>query len=107
MTGDDREPPFDRAYFASYTGGDDVLANEVLDLFFDNAPSYLDALTKAEGSDDWRAAAHRLKGAARSIGARPLARAAAEAETAPRPDQAAAVERVRAELDRLRAHLGR
>lgn len=107
MIGDDRETPFDRDHFTSYTGGDEVLANEVLDLFFENAPLYLADLRRAQGGDEWRAAAHRLKGAARSIGARPLAHAAAEAETAAPADQAAAAARLEVELKRLRTHLER
>lgn len=52
---------------------DDIdLEIEILSIFFDNVPNYI---TELEASDiaDWRAACHKLKGAARSIGAWSLA----------------------------------
>lgn len=78
MTG---EPPLDRSHLADYTGGDRELEREIIGLFLANLPSYLEAFERA-GEAEWRSAAHRLKGAARSIGARALAAAAAAAEEA-------------------------
>ncbi|SDD57825.1 Hpt domain-containing protein [Kordiimonas lacus] len=75
----DESVVLDREHLKGYTGGDAYLARDVLKIFLDNAPLYLDALSSAEG-DGWRSSAHKLKGAARGIGAWRLARAAERAE---------------------------
>ncbi|NVJ69526.1 MAG: Hpt domain-containing protein [Alphaproteobacteria bacterium] len=69
----------DVAHLDGYTGGDTELAREVLKIFIDNAPSYLADLGDAD-CQSWRSSAHKLKGAARGIGAWRLARAAERAE---------------------------
>lgn len=69
----------DHKHLTGYTGGDVELARQVLEIFADNAPTYLASL-KASDCDSWRQAAHKLKGAARGIGAWRLARAAERAE---------------------------
>ncbi|MFC3051257.1 Hpt domain-containing protein [Kordiimonas pumila] len=69
----------DISHLASFTGGDEELVNAVLDTFCNNAPKYLVALIEAPASD-WKASAHKLKGAARSIGAWRLAAEAERAE---------------------------
>lgn len=48
-------------------------------MFLEYAPKYLETLC-APGNDTWRSDAHKLKGAARSIGAWRLAREAERAE---------------------------
>nr|WP_281501709.1 Hpt domain-containing protein [Kordiimonas laminariae] len=50
-----------------------------MDIFVQNAPGYLVELSQAS-VDDWSALAHKLKGAARGIGAWRLARASERAE---------------------------
>jgi HPt (histidine-containing phosphotransfer) domain-containing protein len=57
-------PVFDRAHFDRMTGGDKTLQAEVKALFL----AQLDGLTAKLGEDDWRVAAHTLKGSARGIG---------------------------------------
>jgi HPt (histidine-containing phosphotransfer) domain-containing protein len=69
----------DRAHLAGFTGGDPSFEAQVLAIFLENAPSYLDALYQSDG-ENWKTTAHKLKGAARSIGAWRLARAAERAE---------------------------
>ncbi|NVJ97587.1 MAG: Hpt domain-containing protein [Alphaproteobacteria bacterium] len=75
----DEKVVLDRGHLNGYTGGDRELAKQVLEIFADNAPGYLDVLSAAD-CDNWRSAAHKLKGAARGIGAWRLARAAERAE---------------------------
>ena len=83
----------DLSHLAEFTAGDEELEQHVLGLFAEHAPKYLKDL-KAAGPDDWRSVAHKLKGAARSIGAWRLAR---EAERVERMGRAAAEEAKRSE----------
>ncbi|MFC4349649.1 Hpt domain-containing protein [Kordiimonas lipolytica] len=75
----DESVVLDRKHLVGYTGGDEYLARDVLKIFLENAPLYLDTLEAAEG-EGWRSSAHKLKGAARGIGAWRMARAAERAE---------------------------
>lgn len=77
----------DRAHLAGFTGGDPSFEKQVLGIFVDNAPGYLEILKACDG-DNWKSSAHKLKGAARSIGAWRLARAAERAERMPPPMKA-------------------
>ncbi|GHF26286.1 hypothetical protein GCM10017044_21510 [Kordiimonas sediminis] len=70
---------FDSTHFRDFTEGDPYLETDVLSIFIENAPTYLEAL-KSAGPGEWRTCAHKLKGAARSIGAWNLAREAERAE---------------------------
>ena len=67
---------FDRAHFDHMTGGDKALQAEVKALFL----TQLDGLKAKLGGDDWRIAAHTLKGSARGIGLSELAEACERAE---------------------------
>ncbi len=70
----------DLVHLAHFTMNDDALAAEVLELFVANAPKYLSQMRDAHSADDWRLAAHTLKGSARAIGAWKVACAAEAAE---------------------------
>ena len=66
------------------TGGDAQLAAEVLDEFLTTTRADIDALGEAcaaHVSDDVRRLAHRIRGAARAVGAQPLAEVAQRAES--------------------------
>ncbi|TNE66527.1 MAG: Hpt domain-containing protein [Alphaproteobacteria bacterium] len=69
----------DDRHLSGFTMGDEDLERQVLQIFSENAPGYLDTLKSAE-CESWKSDAHKLKGAARSIGAWRLARAAERAE---------------------------
>lgn len=69
----------DDQHLATFTGGDPGFETQILNIFLENAPEYLKALQGTDVSD-WKATAHKLKGAARSIGAWNLAREAERAE---------------------------
>jgi HPt (histidine-containing phosphotransfer) domain-containing protein len=72
--------PIDRAYLARFTLGSAALEREVLQLFADQVPLYLQALRAARVRKAWREAAHTIKGSASAVGARRLARFAELAE---------------------------
>jgi HPt (histidine-containing phosphotransfer) domain-containing protein len=95
--------PVDLVHLDRYTGGDRRLNAEILRLFDDQCQEMLAKLEKLiDGAPDvkaWKEITHSLKGAARGIGAFPLADAAAAAETAG-DDRAVillAVERIKAQ----------
>jgi HPt (histidine-containing phosphotransfer) domain-containing protein len=65
-----------------YVGGDQAIIREVLALFSDQARTVLPLLDPEGPADQWRSAAHSLKGSALGIGAGALAEACGEAEHA-------------------------
>lgn len=77
------KPAVDLDHLSRYTGGDEGLNAEVLQLF-DNQISEmvgrLKAILDAEDTKGWKEVTHTLKGAARGIGAFDFADAAAAAE---------------------------
>jgi HPt (histidine-containing phosphotransfer) domain-containing protein len=79
LAGDDRrdgQPPsdvIDLDYLRRFTSGNLALEEEVLKLFADHAPLYLEQLRHAKSTKDWSEAAHTIKGSAAAIGARRLA----------------------------------
>jgi HPt (histidine-containing phosphotransfer) domain-containing protein len=78
------ETPVDLHHLDRYTGGERSLDAEILKLFDNQCQEMMVQLERlaAEDADTkaWREVTHTLKGAARGIGAFPLADAAAEAE---------------------------
>jgi HPt (histidine-containing phosphotransfer) domain-containing protein len=74
------EAPIDRAYLARFTLDNAALEREVLELFAQQAPIYLQQLRAARSAKAWREAAHTLKGSAVAVGARHVARLAELAE---------------------------
>ncbi|HHN72630.1 MAG TPA: Hpt domain-containing protein [Thermopetrobacter sp.] len=72
----------DTAHLARYTMGDEKLERELLRMFATQLDGLVTALESARGNRDWKQAAHGLKGAARAIGAFPMAELAAAAEAA-------------------------
>jgi HPt (histidine-containing phosphotransfer) domain-containing protein len=72
--------PIDRAYLERFTLRNEALEREVLELFADQAPLYLEQLRTANTAKAWRDAAHTIKGAASAVGAWRVARLATMAE---------------------------
>jgi HPt (histidine-containing phosphotransfer) domain-containing protein len=72
----------DFSHLEHYVGGDQAIIREVLGLFSDQARTVLPTLDPAGPVDQWRNAAHSLKGSALGIGAMALASACSEAELA-------------------------
>ena len=104
------EPSADEALDAVLmrVGGDRQLLAEITRLFIEDAPHHLDSIARAIGhgnGDALRRAAHGLKGAAANFDAQPVVDVARELEDIGRAcefDRApAALERLRAETDRL------
>ena len=71
----------DFAVLEAFTAGDAGVAEEVLNLFREQASLWSPMLDPR--SDGWRDAAHTVKGAASGIGAHELSRVCGEAEIAP------------------------
>ncbi len=95
--------PIDISLLESATEGDKDLQKEVLDLFVSQLPQYLDAIQRHEG-EALKAAAHRLRGAALSIGATPIALMASSLEQGTYVGtKADAVSLLKTELKRLKA----
>ena len=72
----------DFSHLEHYVGGDQAIIREVLALFSDQARTVLPTLDPAGPVDQWRNAAHSLKGSALGIGAMALASACGDAEAA-------------------------
>jgi len=72
--------PVDLAYLARFTLGNGALEREVLQLFAQQMPRYLEALRAARVRKAWRDAAHTIKGSACAVGAWQLAGCAELAE---------------------------
>ena len=75
--------PIDRVHLGRYTLGDLALENEVLKLFVDQSLRMRENLASADAAEQWRDAAHAIKGSARVIGAWRLAECAERAEFMP------------------------
>ncbi len=73
-------PAIDLEHLARYSGGDAALEAEVFALFRQQLDIWLRLLKPDGDAEEWAAAAHALKGSARSIGARDLAAACEAAE---------------------------
>jgi HPt (histidine-containing phosphotransfer) domain-containing protein len=74
------QKPVDLVYLSSQTMGDRNLEREILGMFASQLPEYVLALQNGKSADEIFAAAHMLKGAARSVGAEGLAKIAKEFE---------------------------
>jgi HPt (histidine-containing phosphotransfer) domain-containing protein len=72
--------PIDFTYLRRFTMGNRDLEREVLALFVESAPNYLQAMVNAVTAKEWHDAAHTLKGSSRAVGAWRVARAAENAE---------------------------
>jgi HPt (histidine-containing phosphotransfer) domain-containing protein len=82
--------PVDLAYLARFTLDNAALEREVLQLFAEQMPLYLEALRAAQVRKAWREAAHSIKGSAWAVGAWRLARCAELAERVEVDGEAAA-----------------
>jgi HPt (histidine-containing phosphotransfer) domain-containing protein len=79
MQAGDNEP-IDRAFLARFTMGNAALEREILELFAQQMPLYVEQLRVASSARAWKEAAHGIKGAALAVGAHQLAELAQEAE---------------------------
>lgn len=76
------EPAVDFAFFAEQTLNDRDLQAELASLFKGCATEYFQTLSNPASDEDWRMAAHALKGASYNVGARRLGELCKQAETA-------------------------
>jgi HPt (histidine-containing phosphotransfer) domain-containing protein len=103
------ESPVDHAHLARYTLGSRPLELEVLRLFAEQAPVTLQELRNATSARDWHSAAHTLKGSARAVGARAVARAAEIAEAAGHADprRVELIRAIEAEVEAVLSYISR
>lgn len=87
----------DFAVLERMTGGVDVITEEILGLFVQQAAIWSPLLDVRE--DGWRDAAHTLRGAAAGIGAEAVATACALAEAVDKADAPPLLERARTALE--------
>lgn len=87
----------DTAVLERFTQGDAGLADEVLDLFQEQARMWSSMLDPM--ADGWKDAVHTLKGSASSVGALTLAEACARAEAADKNTLPGRLETVKDALD--------
>lgn len=79
-----QEPPVDIEHLNMFTDGDPEEEKELLDLFFEQAVlslSELESHVEEARGEEWKKAAHRLKGSAANLGAGPLSEICAKAES--------------------------
>lgn len=96
-----QQPVFDRQALLTRLGGNEALIQKFVAMFFDSAREHLTLLQQAAeqgDSDQMRAKAHAIKGAAANVGACALSQAAAELEKAVRESRTAAQEALLAKL---------
>ena len=75
------KPIFLEGHLLELTGGDHTIQKDILNLFFENAAQYILDLKEEIGDRQaFQAMSHKLRGAARSIGAVKLAEIAHAAE---------------------------
>ena len=90
--------PVDLEQLAVQTGGDRKLGEEVLQLFLRQAKQIAHAMHAGDDAEARRRDAHKLKGAARAIGAGSLAERAGDLEDC--PDETRRVTALVREIDR-------
>lgn len=75
------EAPVDLQHLAQYTAGDKTIERELANLFSTSSDRYLLTMAEKGAGQDWRIAAHSLKGSAKGIGAGRVAQLAEHAES--------------------------
>jgi len=80
---------FDRSHLAQYTLDSPELEREIVGLFVAQLPAILDRLQNGDSREDWRIAAHTLKGSALAIGACKIGDLARKLEPVNSPEQEA------------------
>jgi two-component system, NarL family, sensor histidine kinase EvgS len=108
----DRPPPLDPRVLADISAGDPAVERDVLFDFMDTTRQDIDALQRIQGGGDAPGVgrqAHKIKGAARLVGAVELAAAAEALETAGRAGELGRLRALQPDLstayERLRLHL--
>ncbi|MFW6027274.1 MAG: Hpt domain-containing protein [bacterium] len=113
----DGEPlPIDLEYLSRYTAAKPETTRELLIIFRDQVEKWLEGMPPGDPSA-WRETAHTLKGAAKAIGAWPLAELCEQAEAlaSPAADEAGAeaglaarrdlLKQLRAEVERAQRYI--
>jgi HPt (histidine-containing phosphotransfer) domain-containing protein len=99
----------DIAHLSEYTGDNDEIRDKALSVFIENAPEYYELLLSAD-ADNWKERAHKLKGAARGLGAWKMAKQGERAEFLDAPfvnneDRKRCLAELKTRLDELITHI--
>lgn len=100
--------PIDMEHFSMFTDGDKDEEKALFEMFFDQAYKSLDTLKnncKDGENEEWRGAAHKLKGASANLGANQLSSVCAQAEKAfdkEEKDKQALFESIQTELEKVK-----
>jgi HPt (histidine-containing phosphotransfer) domain-containing protein len=95
--------PIDLTHLRRFTLGDKSLELEILGLFIEQVPMTLESLKSALTEQDWKMAAHTLKGSARAVGAWRLAKLSERAERLGGPSDRTACSLVLREIEEAAA----
>jgi HPt (histidine-containing phosphotransfer) domain-containing protein len=95
--------PIDLTHLRRFTLGDKSLELEILALFIQQVPLTLESLKTALTDQDWRMAAHTLKGSSRAVGAWRLAKLSEHAESLGGPSDRSACGSVLREIEEAAA----
>lgn len=83
ISNDDASPPLDLTFLNNLTDNNAETKQRLFSLFFENASKSIATLEDAPiGTEEWKKAAHKLKGSAASLGAFPFSTICADAEFA-------------------------
>jgi len=99
--------PIDLEYLSQNTANDPELTRAVLQIFCDQADTYLAAMATAADVGAWQDAAHTMKGASRAVGAREVAQLAEDAEALAdldTPDRATMLDQLEAAMARAKRY---
>ena len=99
------DTPINHQHLGRFTCGDQQLEREVLQLFVDQLPKLIAQLKNAETPNQWKQAAHTLKGSARAVGAAALGDIAERVETAGEARAASLLEPLAAEASAVVAYV--
>lgn len=99
--------PIDLEHLSRYTAAHPETTREVLIIFRDQARTWMSRMSPGGDLDVWAASAHTLKGAAKAIGAWPVAELCERAEALGEQTTAASETARREVLAQLRAEVDR
>ena len=95
------QKPIDLVFLSSATLGDRTLEKEILGMFLAHIPQYLEMIGDCTDPAEAKRVGHTIKGAARSIGALPLAELAEMAES----EGEFQLEAIVAEMEKIRSYI--
>ena len=106
LTDDGELPVIDKDHLSAMTSGDADLAIEIIEIFRHQADIWARMLEPQSPPQHWADAAHSLKGAALSLGAKKLGASCGAAETLGRREEAPSTAEAAVALSQVKDDLG-